>query len=41
VTDVLWPDFRARDLHQALLAFAKRQRKFGALPVAEARPVSP
>ncbi len=32
VTDVLWPDFRAGDLHAALLAFARRQRKFGALP---------
>ena len=37
VTDVLWPDFRAAQLHEALLAFARRQRKFGALP-AEARP---
>jgi undecaprenyl diphosphate synthase len=41
VTEVLWPDFRPRDLHQALLAFAKRQRKFGALPVPEPRPVVP
>jgi undecaprenyl diphosphate synthase len=32
VTDVLWPDFRASHLHDALLAFARRQRKFGALP---------
>jgi undecaprenyl diphosphate synthase len=35
VTDVLWPDFRAAHLHQALVAYARRQRKFGALPVAE------
>jgi undecaprenyl diphosphate synthase len=32
VTDVLWPDFRAADLHGALLDYARRQRKFGALP---------
>jgi undecaprenyl diphosphate synthase len=36
VTDVLWPDFRAPDLHDALLAFAGRQRKFGGLPVGDA-----
>ncbi len=32
VTDVLWPDFRAENLHEAILAFARRQRKFGGLP---------
>jgi undecaprenyl diphosphate synthase len=32
VTDVLWPDFRAAELHAALLAYAGRQRKFGGLP---------
>jgi undecaprenyl diphosphate synthase len=32
VTDVLWPDFRAAHLHQALTDYARRQRKFGALP---------
>lgn len=32
VTDVLWPDFRAGDLHSGLGAFAARQRKFGGLP---------
>jgi undecaprenyl diphosphate synthase len=32
VTDVLWPDFRAADLHAALVAYAGRQRKFGGLP---------
>ena len=32
VTEALWPDFRAHDLHAALLAFAGRQRKFGGLP---------
>jgi undecaprenyl diphosphate synthase len=32
VTDVLWPDFRAGDLHAAIVDYAQRQRKFGALP---------
>lgn len=32
VTEVLWPDFRAEDLHEAMRSFALRQRKFGALP---------
>jgi undecaprenyl diphosphate synthase len=34
VTDVLWPDFRAADLHEAVQAFAGRNRKFGGLPPA-------
>jgi len=33
VTDVLWPDFRARDLHEAIVAYAGRRRKFGGLVV--------
>jgi undecaprenyl diphosphate synthase len=37
VTDVLWPDFRAADLHAAILAYAGRQRTYGGLPDAEAR----
>ncbi len=37
VTDVLWPDFRAKDLHEAIRAFAGRNRKFGGLP----RPPTP
>ena len=32
VTDALWPDFRADDLGEALVAFAARRRKFGGLP---------
>jgi undecaprenyl diphosphate synthase len=32
VTDVPWPDFRAADLHQGILSFARRNRKFGGLP---------
>ena len=33
VTDVLWPDFRAKELHAAVLAYAGRNRKFGGLSV--------
>jgi undecaprenyl diphosphate synthase len=32
VTDVAWPDFRAADLHQGIVSFARRNRKFGGLP---------
>lgn len=32
VTETLWPDFREAELHQALVAFASRRRKFGGLP---------
>jgi undecaprenyl diphosphate synthase len=31
VSDVLWPEFREPDLHQAIKAFASRNRRFGAL----------
>jgi undecaprenyl diphosphate synthase len=31
VTEVLWPDFRAPELHAAILAYAGRNRKFGGL----------
>ncbi len=31
VTPVLWPDFREADLHQAIRAYAGRQRRFGGL----------
>jgi len=30
-TRVLWPDFRKRDLHRALLSYSRRQRRFGGL----------
>lgn len=30
-TDVFWPEFDRHQLHQALLAFQKRDRRFGAL----------
>lgn len=28
-TDVLWPDFKEADLYQAVLAYQKRERRFG------------
>ncbi|MEO1253925.1 MAG: undecaprenyl diphosphate synthase family protein, partial [Bacteroidota bacterium] len=28
-TDVLWPDFRKKDLHEAILSYQKRERRFG------------
>ena len=31
VTDALWPDFREEHLHEALRAYAARNRRFGAL----------
>jgi undecaprenyl diphosphate synthase len=31
VSDVLWPDFSEKDLHQAIREFASRNRRFGAL----------
>lgn len=29
VTDVLWPDFRAEQFHEAIVAYGKRCRRFG------------
>jgi len=29
ITDVLWPDFRKKDLYNALIDFQKRERRFG------------
>ncbi len=29
VTDVMWPDFRAPDLYEAIRAYGRRQRRFG------------
>ena len=31
VTDVLWPDFAAPELHKAIREYARRERKFGAV----------
>jgi len=28
-TDVLWPDFREKDLHEAIVSYQKRERRFG------------
>ncbi|WP_420319324.1 isoprenyl transferase [Ekhidna sp.] len=28
-TDVLWPDFRKRDLHEAIVSYQRRERRFG------------
>lgn len=32
VTDVLWPDFGVAELHEAILDYAGRERRFGAVP---------
>jgi undecaprenyl diphosphate synthase len=39
VTDTLWPDFRCRDLLEAVVAYQKRERRYGGIkaPVASAR----
>ena len=40
VTDTLWPDFRCRDLLEAVIAYQKRDRRYGGLktaPVASVR----
>ena len=29
VTDMLWPDFRKRDLYRAIQIYQKRDRRFG------------
>lgn len=29
ITEVLWPDFRKENLHEAILAYQKRERRFG------------
>lgn len=29
ITDILWPDFRKKDLYQAILVYQKRERRFG------------
>lgn len=42
VADVCWPDFDVQAYHQALVAYARRQRKFGAVPAAAGdQPVRP
>jgi undecaprenyl diphosphate synthase len=29
ITDILWPDFRKEHLHEALISYQKRERRFG------------
>ena len=41
VSDVLWPDFRKRDLFRALLEYQRRERRFGGLSPREAVEGSP
>ena len=36
VTDAHWPDFRVEELHQAMKAYAQRDRRFGGLQAAPA-----
>jgi len=36
VTETLWPDFRRRDLFEAILAFQKRDRRYGGIQPARA-----
>jgi len=31
VTETLWPDFRKRDLYEAILSYQKRERRYGGL----------
>jgi len=41
MTDALWPDFRKRDLFEALLEFQRRERRFGGPSPREAAEGSP
>jgi undecaprenyl diphosphate synthase len=36
VTDTLWPDFRRCHLLEAVLAYQKRERRYGGIPAPEA-----
>ena len=40
VTDTLWPDFRRRHLLEAVLAYQKRDRRYGGIKPAPASPVA-
>ena len=31
VTETLWPDFGKKDLYEAIIAFQKRERRYGGL----------
>jgi undecaprenyl diphosphate synthase len=41
VTDTLWPDFRCRHLLEAVLAYQKRDRRYGGIKPVPVSPVSP
>ena len=42
VTDTLWPDFRKRHLLEAILAYQKRDRRYGGItPAGGRRPMMP
>jgi undecaprenyl diphosphate synthase len=40
VTETLWPDFRRRHLLEAVVAYQKRERRYGGIKPAPARPVA-
>src|SRR6478736_3936079 len=40
VTDTLWPDFRCRHLLEAILAYQKRDRRYGGIKASPAAPVA-
>lgn len=40
VTDALWPDFRRPDLLEAIIAYQKRDRRFGGLSVCNTKPAA-
>ena len=35
VTNTLWPDFRRRDLYEAILDYQRRERRYGGVTTAE------
>jgi len=37
VTQTLWPDFRRRDLFEAILAYQGRERRYGAVRTGESQ----
>jgi len=37
VTETLWPDFRRRHLLEAVLAYQKRERRYGGISIGQAR----
>jgi undecaprenyl diphosphate synthase len=41
ISDVLWPDFDAAELHKAIASFASRNRRFGALDHTNTLPATP